>query len=141
MIVSPAEMTTAIDQYKLDEITDHSTEITTTCLRAAEQKVLSYLANRYDVLAIAGMTTSNPQVADLAEIIKDIALYYIIRRHNIDLVYSSVVAVYKEHLNYLEHIAKGTISLVGLPLRTQEDGKTTTATIAMGSRPKRDFEY
>ena len=134
-------MTTAIDQYKLDEITDHSTEITTTCLRAAEQKVLSYLANRYDVLAIAGMTTSNPQVADLAEIIKDIALYYIIRRHNIDLVYSSVVAVYKEHLNYLEHIAKGTISLVGLPLRTQEDGKTTTATIAMGSRPKRDFEY
>ena len=37
-------MTSAIDSYKLDEITDHNNAITNTCLRAAQQKVLSYLA-------------------------------------------------------------------------------------------------
>ena len=141
MIVSQQEMTSAIDSYKLDEITDHNDAITDTCLRAAQQKVLSYLANRYDVTAIASMSSSQPEVADIAEIIKDIALYYIIRRHNIDLAYTSVVEVYKEHLNYLEHVAKGTISLVGLPTRKEADGKTPSATIAMGSRPKRDFAY
>lgn len=140
MIVQPSQMQTVVDSYKLDQMTDNTPEITRTCLAAAESKVLSYLAARYDVAAIASKPSTDPSMADLCEIIKDVALYYIIRRHNIDLAYKSVVDIYQEHMRYLEHVAKATISLVGLPLRTDDNGRTS-ASIAMGSRPKRDYDY
>lgn len=140
MIVQPQDMQTVVDAYKLEQMTDNTPEITRTCLAAAESKVMSYLANRYDVHAIISTSSSHPTMADICEMIKDIALYYIMRRHNVDLAYQSVIAMYREHIAYLEHIAKGSVSLIDLPLRTDQDGRTS-ATIAMGSRPKRDFDY
>lgn len=140
MLVKPSELNTVVDQYKLDAMTDKIPEIALTCLRAAEAKVLSYLATRYDIAAIQALPSDAPSLADIKEIIKDIALYYIMRNHNVDISYDHVVAMYREHTAYLSDIARAHISLPSLPPLKGQDGETT-ATLAMGSRPKKDFEY
>lgn len=134
------DMNTVVDDYKLHEMTDNTEAITATCLRAAEARVLSYLSTKYDVVAIQKLPTDAPALADIKEIIKDIALYYIMRRHNVDMAYSRVVDAYKQHNEYLKGIATGNIGIVGLPLIKGKDGKVVSH-IAMGSRPKTDFEY
>ena len=139
-LVTPQEMDSVVDSYKLDAITDNTPAITATCLRAAEARVLSYLGGRYDLEAIGRMDTDSPLLADLKEIVKDIALYLIMRRHNVDIAYSRVVDTYKLHSEYLSRVASGEIALPGIPLKKDKQGNITTH-LLMGSRPKRDFEF
>lgn len=139
-LVTPKEMDSVVDSYKLDAITDNTPAITATCLRAAEARVLSYLGGRYDLEAIGRMDTDSPLLADLKEIVKDIALYLILRRHNVDMAYERVAEAYKMHQEYLSKIAGGEISLPGLPLRTSAGGETVSH-MMMGSNPKHDFNF
>ena len=140
MLVTIEEMNSVVDAYKLDAITDNTPEITATCLRAAEARVLSYLGGRYDLDAIHKLSTDSYLLADIREMIKDIALYLIMRRHNVDIAYSRVVDTYKLHSEYLSRVASGEIALPGIPLKTDKQGNITTH-LLMGSRPKRDFEF
>ncbi|WP_081773848.1 phage protein Gp36 family protein [Porphyromonas gingivicanis] len=140
MIVNIEEMITVVDSYKLQQITDNTDAITETCLKAAEARVLSYLSNKYDVEEIQRMSSQDPALADLKEMIKDIALYYIMRRHNVDIAYESVREAYKLHQEYLKGIATETFGIIGLPPRKSSNGKIS-AHLVMGSRPKQDFEY
>lgn len=140
MLVDLAEMNSVVDAYKLDAMTDNTPEITATCLRAAEARVMSYLASRYDLNALAKMPRNSPYLADLKEIIKDIALYLIMRRHNIDIAYSRVVEAYKLHADYLSRVSSGEIALPSLPLKTNHEGEVATH-LLMGSRPKQDFRF
>ena len=140
MLVTIDEMNSVVDAYKLDAMTDNTPEITATCLRAAEARVLSYLGGRYDLDAIHKLSTDSYLLADLKEMIKDIALYLIMRRHNVDIAYSRVVDTYKLHSEYLSRVASGEIALPGIPLKTDKQGNITTH-LLMGSRPKRDFEF
>lgn len=140
MLITPTEMNSVVDAYKLDQMTDNTPAITATCLRAAEARVMSFLASRYDIEAISHMPTDSPLLADLKEMTKDIALYLIMRRHNVDIAYSRVVDTYKLHTEYLAQVARGEIRLPGLPLKTNDQGDVTTH-LLMGSRPKRDFNF
>ncbi len=140
MLVQPQEMLTVVDDYKLQEMTDNTQEITLTCLRAAEARVLSYLSAKYDVVALQALPSDAPQLADIKEMIKDIALYYVMRRHNVDIAFERVVEAYKLHQEYLRGIATGSLGIVGLPPRKTEDGRIVSH-LTMGSRPKIDFEY
>lgn len=140
MLVTIDEMNSVVDAYKLDAMTDNTPEITATCLRAAEARVLSYLGGRYDLDAIHKLSTDSYLLADLKEMIKDIALYLIMRRHNVDIAYSRVVDTYRLHSEYLSRVASGEIALPGIPLKTDKQGNITTH-LLMGSRPKRDFEF
>lgn len=140
MLVTIEEMNSVVDAYKLDAMTDNTPEITATCLRAAEARVLSYLGGRYDLDAIHKLSTDSYLLADIREMIKDIALYLIMRRHNVDIAYSRVVDTYKLHSEYLSRVASGEIALPGIPLKTDKQGNITTH-LLMGSRPKRDFEF
>lgn len=140
MLVTIDEMNSVVDAYKLDAMTDNTPEITATCLRAAEARVLSYLGGRYDLDALHKLSTDSYLLADLKEIVKDIALYLIMRRHNVDIAYSRVVDTYKLHSEYLSRVASGEIALPGIPLKTDKQGNITTH-LLMGSRPKRDFEF
>lgn len=139
-MIKITEMNTVVAQYKLDEITDNTEEITLNCIRAAEANVLSYLSNRYDIEAIQKMSSKNPYLSYLKEMIKDIALYLLLRRHNIDIAYERVVDTYKMHIDYLSQVAKGTISIPGLPTATDPDGRPKRR-LEMGSKPKRDFDF
>lgn len=140
MLVTIDEMNSVVDAYKLDAMTDNTPEITATCLRAAEARVLSYLGGRYDLDAIHKLSTDSYLLADIREMIKDIALYLIMRRHNVDIAYSRVVDTYKLHSEYLSRVASGEIALPGIPLKTDKQGNITTH-LLMGSHPKRDFEF
>lgn len=140
MLVQQQEMLTVVDAYKLEEMTDNTPDITLTCLRASEARVLSYLSAKYDIAAIQAMPSDTPCLADIKEMIKDIALYYIMRRHNVDIAFERVVEAYKLHQEYLKGIATGTLGIVGLPPRKTEDGRIVSH-LTMGSRPKVDFEY
>lgn len=140
MLVTIDEMNSVVDAYKLDSMTDNTPEITATCLRAAEARVLSYLTGRYDLDALHKLSTDSYLLADLKEMIKDIALYLIMRRHNVDIAYSRVVDTYKLHSEYLSRVASGEIALPGIPLKKDKQGNITTH-LLMGSRPKRDFEF
>lgn len=140
MLVQQQEMLTVVDSYKLEEMTDNTPEITLTCLRASEARVLSYLSAKYDVSAIQALPPDTPALADIKEMIKDIALYYVMRRHNVDIAFERVVEAYKLHQEYLKGIATGTLGIVGLPPRKTEDGRIVSH-LTMGSRPKVDFEY
>lgn len=140
MLITPTEMNSVVDSYKLDQMTDNTPAITATCLRAAEARVMSFLASRYDIEAISHMPADSPLLADLKEMTKDIALYLIMRRHNVDIAYSRVVESYKLHTEYLAQVARGEIRLPGLPLKTNDQGDITTH-LLMGSRPKRDFNF
>lgn len=140
MLITPTEMNSVVDAYKLDQMTDNTPAITATCLRAAEARVMSFLASRYDIETISHMPTDSPLLADLKEMTKDIALYLIMRRHNVDIAYSRVVESYKLHTEYLAQVARGEIRLPGLPLKTNDQGDVTTH-LLMGSRPKRDFNF
>ncbi len=140
MIVQPDEMNTVVEQYKLDDITDNTTEITATCLRAAESRVLSYLSSKYDIEKILELPTSSPALADIKEIIKDIALYYILRRANIDIAYDSVRESYKLHNEYLHNIATSNIGIVGLPVIRDKEGKPLTH-LTIISKPKIDHDF
>lgn len=140
MLVTIDEMNSVVDAYKLDAMTDNTPEITATSLRAAEARVLSYLGGRYDLDALHKLSTDSYLLADLKEIVKDIALYLIMRRHNVDIAYSRVVDTYKLHSEYLSRVASGEIALPGIPLKKDKQGNITTH-LLMGSRPKRDFEF
>lgn len=140
MLVTIEEMNSVVDAYKLDAMTDNTPEITATSLRAAEARVLSYLGGRYDLDALHKLSTDSYLLADIREMIKDIALYLIMRRHNVDIAYSRVVDTYKLHSEYLSRVASGEIALPGIPLKTDKQGNITTH-LLMGSRPKRDFEF
>lgn len=140
MLITPTEMDSVVDAYKLDQMTDNTPAITATCLRAAEARVMSFLASRYDIEAISHMPADSLLLADLKEMTKDIALYLIMRRHNVDIAYSRVVDTYKLHTEYLAQVARGEIRLPGLPLKTNDQGDITTH-LLMGSRPKRDFNF
>lgn len=140
MLITPTEMNSVVDAYKLDQMTDNTPAITATCLRAAEARVMSFLASRYDIEAISHMPADSPLLADLKEMTKDIALYLIMRRHNVDIAYSRVVESYKLHTEYLAQVARGEIRLPGLSLKTNDQGDVTTH-LLMGSRPKRDFNF
>ena len=140
MLVTIDEMNSVVDAYKLDAMTDNTPEITATSLRAAEARVLSYLGGRYDLDALHKLSTDSYLLADIREMIKDIALYLIMRRHNVDIAYSRVVDTYKLHSEYLSRVASGEIALPGIPLKKDKQGNITTH-LLMGSRPKRDFEF
>ena len=46
MLITPTEMNSVVDAYKLDQMTDNTPAITATCLRAAEARVMSFQVSR-----------------------------------------------------------------------------------------------
>lgn len=138
MYIDISEMNTVIDDYKLREMTDNTDSITTECLAAAESRVRSYLATRYDTARI--FSAKGPERnAEVVAIVKNTALYFLCRRHNIDILYDRVKEAYQADMAYLKEVAKGTLA-ADLPIKKDANGEAHTA-IRMGSHPKFDHDY
>ena len=138
MFIQTNEMHTVIDEYKLLEMTDNNDKITAECLLAAQSRVESYLRARYDTAALfsAQGDERNPE---LVMIVKNFALWFIVQRHNIDVLYSRVKEAYDIDVAYLTRIAEGKIT-PSWPL-LQTDGGNPVGTIRMGSNKKVDLSY
>lgn len=113
MYIEIQEMQTVIADYKLDEITDSSSEIIQSCILAAIKRVRSYLG-KYDTTKIF-TATGDDRDPDIVEIVKNVALWNLIRRNNVDILYARVKDIYDRDIAYLKEISNGNIS-ADLPL-------------------------
>lgn len=132
MFIEANEMETVIADYQIQEITDYTPEVLQQCMLAAVTRVARLLSGRYDVDKIFS-AVGEERDAELVEICKNIALWFLVRRCNVDILYSRVKEYYDRDLEYLKELMKGDIPS-GLPLR-QTDGVSVGA-VRFGSQPK-----
>ena len=142
MFVKPEELTTAIHEYQLNNIATSEFQVRMAILAAIEE-AKGYLHGRYDTQAIFSAEGDARNIT-LVEHIKNLAVWYICRRANTDMIYEQVKEFRAEAIDWLEKVAgiKGTEKPLApdLPLVTGEDGEVRT-TIRMGSRRKFRHDY
>ena len=145
MLVSVDEMTTVVARYKLAALTDYKESIARDLLSVAEAQVFSYLTHTYNVETFSAISRDRVgawgSLAVLKEIIKDFALYALLKRHNIDLAYSRVKETVDQDIAYLKHVSEGKITLIDLPRRIDPATGSAAVSVEFGSHPKKDFNY
>lgn len=132
MFLEIQEMSTVIMEYRLQEIAEYDDTIVQACILAAVQRVTRLLSGRYDVEKIFS-ATGDERDAELLEITKNIALWFLCRRCNVDILYNRVKEAYDRDMAYLKELMKGDIPS-GLPL-CETDGHPVGA-VRFGSNPK-----
>lgn len=124
MFLEVQEMGTVVAEYKVQEITDYDDTIMHQCILAAIKRVRRLLSGRYNVEVIFS-ATGDERDSELLEICKNIALWFLIRRCNVDILYSRVKETYDRDMEYLKELKNGEIPSE-LPLREVE-GKTVSS--------------
>lgn len=132
MFIEITELNTVAAEYKLEEITDYDSSIAQQCILAAVKRVRRLLSGRYDVDAIFS-TTGEERDAELVEICKNIALWFLVRRCNVDILYNRVKETYDRDMAYLRELKDGSIPS-DLPLR--ETGGQPVGVFRSGSNRK-----
>lgn len=115
VFIGIAEMKSALETYQLFQIVDDDSDIITMSISAAIMEVKSYLnpgdqvgfrdgRKRYDVKAIftATETNRNPLILELT---KSIAVYYITRRANVDVMQEEIRKRYDRAIDWLEKVS------------------------------------
>lgn len=138
MFLTQEELKSVAYHYQLDQIVDSDTTILQMAIDAAIEEIRGYLSSRYDTRAIFAVTgeSRNPLVLELT---KDIALWYIIRLSNVDIIYDSVKERYDRAVKWLDRVAAGTIT-PDLPAATDENGEYVQP-MRYGSMPKQQYDY
>ncbi|MFU8844004.1 MAG: phage protein Gp36 family protein [Bacteroidales bacterium] len=155
MFIEPKELTSAIYEYQLNEITENDPDIVMLAISAAVEEMKSYLnpnhqkhwndgRSRFDVDAIFGATGAgrNPLVLQMC---KTIAVYHITQLSNVDMLHEKVQERYDRAIDWLEKVAgigkyAGAPGInPGLPVIevTEEDAKQP---FRYGSREKFNHE-
>lgn len=106
MFLEINEMDTVVSEYKIQEITDYDDTIMQQCILAAIKRVRRLLSGRYDVDRIFS-TMGEERDAELLEICKNIALWFLIRRCNVDILYTRVKETYDRDMAYLRELMSG----------------------------------
>lgn len=136
MYIEITELKSAIYEYTLGKITTDEVVIRQAIL-AAIQEATSYLNGRYDTVKIFNAQNEERNVI-LLEHCKSIAVWYIIRLGNAQLVFDKAKIYYDNAIDWLEKVAgihaSGKNISPDLPLKT-EDGKVKSQ-IRMGSNKK-----
>lgn len=132
MFLEVRELETVITRYKLEEITDYDDRMAQQCILAAIKRVRRFLSGRYDVDAIFS-AVGEERDAELLEICKNIALWFLIRRCNVDILYNRVKETYDRDMAYLKELKDGSIPS-DLPLR--ETNGQPVGVFRSGSNPK-----
>lgn len=141
MFIEKDELTTAIAEYTLGKITADDMVIRQAIL-AAIQEATSYLNGKYDCTAIFNATGDNRNIL-LLEHCKSIAVWYIIRISNADVVFEKAKIYYECAIDWLKQVAgvgeSGKSIAPDLPLKT-ENGTVKTP-MRCGSNPKFSHYY
>lgn len=121
MILTKDDLKTVAYSYQLNEISEMDDDIILYNLEAAEEEVLTYLNSKYNLTEIKASPT--PLVK---EIIKNVAMWNLIRLCNPDIIYDQWKDRYDRAIKYLHDVSSGTISPAGLPHKTDDQGDTVT---------------
>ena len=136
MFIEIEELTTAIYDYTLGQITTDEVVKRTTIL-AAIQEISSYLNGKYDTEAIFNATGDERNIL-IVEHCKSIAVWYIIRLSNADIIFDKAKIYYDNAIDWLKLVAgmrtHGKAINPNLPLK-QENGQAVSR-IRGGSNPK-----
>lgn len=137
MFLEKEDLYTAIGEYQLEMITTSETTVRLAILAALDE-AKSYLNAKYDCEAIFS-AKGDTRHATLFEHCKNLAVWYLVRRANTDLIFDQVSEYRKAAIDWLEKVAglKGVDKPLApdLPLRKTADGEVRI-TARMGSRPK-----
>lgn len=115
MFLTYAELKSVIYDYQLEEITEASPDIAEMAINAAVEEMKSYLnptgqvrwrdgRPRYDIGAIFGATGADRN-ALILELCKSVALYYVCRLANVDIIQERVKERYDRAVDWLEKVA------------------------------------
>lgn len=142
MFIEREDLQSAIDDYQLDAITASERNIKQGIM-AAVSEAESYLYGRYNTAAIF-TARGDDRHPTLLEHCVNLALWYICRRANTDLIFEQVKEYRNAAIEWLKAISglntDGKPLSVDLPLRTGDDGQVQMA-IRMGSRKKFRHEF
>lgn len=138
MFLQSTELKTVINSYQIYEITDNDDTIVQSCIIAAIKRVSSYLNALYDVKVIFA-ASGDKRDPDILEITKNVTMWFLVRKNNIDIAYTKVKEVYDRDIEYLKAIGKGELS-ADLPKRVSESGEKV-GKIRMGSNEKFNHHF
>ena len=132
MFIEIKELKSAIYEYQMAEISEGDNDILLCNIDAAVIEVKSYLRASYDVDKIFGATGKdrNPLILELT---KSVAVWYIIRLSNVDIIYQQAEKRYQSAIDWLDKVRNGLPA--DLPLATDTDG-TVTSRSRFGSNEK-----
>jgi phage gp36-like protein len=135
MYITIDELKTALYSYQAQEIAEHDSDILFMNIAAAEGEARSYLAGRYNVNAIFAATGAQRNQL-LLELTKNIAVWYIVRLSNVDLIYTHAKERYDAAVEWLNRVADGKLN-PDLP-PALADGVPDGSAISWGSSEKRN---
>lgn len=137
MFIEKEDLYTAMNEYQLEQIAASDTTVRMAILAAIDE-AKSYLNAKYDCGAIF-TAQGDKRHATLLEHCKNLAVWYLIRRANADMIFEQVKAYHEAAIDWLEKVAglKGDSKPLApdLPLRKAEDGAVKLSA-RMGSRTK-----
>ena len=135
MYLTIEDLKTALYAYQAQEISESDDDILLMNIDAAEGEVRSYLAGRYDVEKIfSAAGTDRNQL--LLELTKNIAVWYIVRLSNVDIIYQHAKERYNSAVDWLTKVADGMLN-PDLPPKTDENG-TPGGGVSWGNSEQRN---
>lgn len=148
MFLEIEELKSVMYQYQIQEITEADDDIVYMAISSATDEAKSYLRPNnkrewgdgrlmYDVDTIFNATGTNRN-ALLLEMTKNIAVWYIIRLCNVDMIFENVKDRYDRAIDWLKKVNKGDITL-DLPTLTPEQ-QTGRQPFRFSSRKKFNHE-
>jgi hypothetical protein len=121
MFIQIAELKSAIYQYQVQQITEADNDIIYMAITAAEDEAKSYLRpngkkewqdgrKRYDVTLIFG-AVGNARNPLLLEMTKSIAVWYLMRLCNVDMIFDNAKERYDRAIAWLKDVSRGNLTL------------------------------
>lgn len=145
MFITQEEIQTAIYEYQVAEIMEGDADDIALrhAIAAAVSEASSYLAAKYDIRAIFAAEGDDRHPL-LVEHVKSIAVWYLVKRSNTDMLFERVKEYYRSAIDWLKLVAgvatdNETIA-PDLPLRTDDEGNVSTS-FRFGSNPKFSHDW
>lgn len=139
MFLTKEELKSAIYAYQVNEITEADDDIVEMGIAAAISEMRGYLRIGYDVDATFS-ATGTERNALVLELCKNIAVWYIARLCNVDMLYEHVKERYDRAIDWLKQVAAGNIA-PDLPVKKDEDTGLAQTRFRFGSHPKFNHTY
>lgn len=148
MFITKEELKSVIYAYQIEQITEEDDDIIFMAITAATDEAASYLRRNqkkewmdgrpnYDVPAVFAKTGTDRN-ALLMEMVKSIAIWYVCRLCNVDMIYENLKDRYDRTIEWLRQVNKGEITL-DLPV-LQDDPNDLREPFRFGSRKKFNHE-